>query len=265
MENLELYNKLRAVPQEAKKSITAGRLKGFTDINPMWRIKALTEAFGPCGIGWWYEITDKRLEGNGNEIRAFVDINLYYRYGDTVSKPIPGTGGASFLTMERNGAYTSDECYKMALTDAISVAAKHIGVAADVYYEKDRDKYTPPEQQTQLTQQPAPQRPQQPQPQQQVRNQEALRQQQLSRQQSQQQAPKQPRQAPPPPDVQPGPEEAEDGYYYCKDCGQIITDVRLQNGQHLSPKEVAVMGMQNFGDQICYNCGAARMKARRAG
>ena len=49
--NLSLYNRLRNVPGDAQKKITAGRLKGMTNINPMWRIKALTEQFGPCGIG----------------------------------------------------------------------------------------------------------------------------------------------------------------------------------------------------------------------
>ena len=39
-DNLALYNALRTVPQTAKKEIQAGKLKGFTDINPMWRIKA---------------------------------------------------------------------------------------------------------------------------------------------------------------------------------------------------------------------------------
>lgn len=73
------------------------------------------------------------------------------------------------------------------------------------------------------------------------------------------------RQTPPPPDVYPEPMEAEDGYYYCKDCGQIISGVTLQGGRQMSPKDVAVMGMQSFGDQLCYSCGAARMKARRAG
>jgi len=145
MNKLDLYNALRKVPDEAKKDITAGRLKGFTDINPMWRIKALTEAFGPCGIGWWYEITDKRLEAYKDEIKAFVDIKLYYKtdmLNVAVSQPVVGTGGASFVTMEKNGPYVSDECFKMALTDAISVAAKSLGVGADVYYDKDRDKYT---------------------------------------------------------------------------------------------------------------------------
>ena len=142
MDNMDLYNKLRSVPSEAKKEITAGRLKGFTDINPMWRIKVLTETFGACGFGWWYKITDKRLETHGSEIKAFVDIELYYVLDGKVSQPVVGTGGASFCTMEKNGEYVSDECFKMALTDAISVAAKSLGVGADVYYDKDRDKYT---------------------------------------------------------------------------------------------------------------------------
>ena len=43
MENMELYNAFREVPENAKKSIRGGRLKGMTDINPMWRIQALTE------------------------------------------------------------------------------------------------------------------------------------------------------------------------------------------------------------------------------
>lgn len=142
MNYMDLYNKLRKVPDDAKKTIAAGRLKGFTDINPMWRIKELTEVFGPCGFGWWYKITDKRLEAHGGEVKAFVDIELYYMVEGKLSQPVVGTGGSSFVTMEKSGAYVSDECFKMALTDAISVAAKSLGVGADVYYDKDRDKYT---------------------------------------------------------------------------------------------------------------------------
>lgn len=145
MTNMDFYDFFRSVPADAKRPIEAGRLKGFTDINPMWRIKILTELFGPCGIGWWYKITDKRIETFGTEMKAFVDIELYYTYGDErgdkVSHPVVGTGGAPFVSMEKNGPYVSDECFKMALTDAISVATKSLGVGADVYYEKDRDKY----------------------------------------------------------------------------------------------------------------------------
>lgn len=145
MGNLDIYEKARAVPQDATKTIKGGRLKGMTDINPMYRIKMLTELFGACGIGWWYDITDKRIIADEitNQKAAFVDILLYYVDPATgkESHGIAGTGGASFVEQERNGAYMSDECFKMALTDAISVAAKALGVGADVYWQADRTKY----------------------------------------------------------------------------------------------------------------------------
>ena len=52
MENMAIYEAVRKAPDNALKAIQAGRLKGKTDINPMWRIKALTEQFGPVGFGW---------------------------------------------------------------------------------------------------------------------------------------------------------------------------------------------------------------------
>jgi len=141
MDNMEIYNAVRKPPNNATKQITGGRLSGMTDINPMWRIKALTEQFGPCGFGWKYEITDKRLEqGADGVVAAFVDIKLYVKL-DEWSAPIPGTGGSSFVAKESKGLYTSDECFKMALTDAISVACKLLGFGADVYWEGDNTKY----------------------------------------------------------------------------------------------------------------------------
>ena len=117
MDNLTIYNEVRNVPDSAKRRIEAGRLKGKTDINPMWRIKALTEKFGPCGIGWKYVITDKRLEQGANgEIAAFLDIDLFVKADGVWSDAIPGTGGSAFVAKEKNGPYTSDECFKMALT-----------------------------------------------------------------------------------------------------------------------------------------------------
>ena len=149
MDNMKLYEQARHVPDEAKKPITAGRLKGMTDVNPMYRIKRLTEMFGPCGVGWWYEIVKREIIDDEltHQRAAFVDILLYYVDPETgsTSVGIPGTGGASFVSQERNGPYLSDECFKMALTDALSVACKAIGIAADVYWDKDRTKYTRPE------------------------------------------------------------------------------------------------------------------------
>lgn len=142
MENLELYNAVREVPKEAQKAIGAGRLKGMTDINPMWRIKVLTEQFGICGLGWYTEIEKTWLETGANgEITANVEIRLYIKKGNDWSRPIQGIGGSKFVAKETNGLYTDDECYKKAYTDAVSVACKALGIGADVYFAKDSTKY----------------------------------------------------------------------------------------------------------------------------
>lgn len=137
--NLSIFNKVRKVPSNALKQIGAGRLKGMSDVNPVWRILAMTDTFGVCGVGWKYEITKQWTETYGNEIKGFCNINMFIKVDGEWSDAIPGTGGASFVAMERNGAYVSDEVYKMALTDALSVAMKSIGVAADIYFSKGAD------------------------------------------------------------------------------------------------------------------------------
>ena len=149
MDKLNYYNKFRKVPETAKKTIGGGRLRGMTDINPMWRIKTLTETFGVCGFGWYYDIVSQELKNGANdEIMAAVTINLFIKLSDDGewSKPIQGVGGSMFVTNESKGLYTSDECYKMALTDAISVACKALGIGADVYFQKDETKYNQPKQ-----------------------------------------------------------------------------------------------------------------------
>lgn len=145
MENMRIYETVRSVPDSAKKEIKAGRLKGMTDINPMWRIKALTEQFGPCGIGWKAVITKQEIiDGSEGQKVAICNVSLYIKTDDVWSEAIEGTGGSMLVSNESRGAYTSDEAYKMAYTDAISVCCKMLGFGADVYWDKDRTKYSAP-------------------------------------------------------------------------------------------------------------------------
>lgn len=133
--NLSIYEKIKTVPEKAQKKITGGRLNGMTDIKPMWRIEKLTELFGICGFGWKAPITNKEIiEGANGEKIAIVDIDLYINIDGKWSEPIQGTGGSSFIAKEQKGLYTSDECFKMAYTDALSVACKSLGMGADVYW-----------------------------------------------------------------------------------------------------------------------------------
>lgn len=142
MDNMRFYEKGRAVPENAKKPIKGGRLSGMTDINPMWRIKTLTEIFGACGQGWTYAVTKREfVQGANDEISVFVDIELKYFDNGKWSEPIPGTGGSKYVSKEANGLYTDDEAVKKATTDAISVAAKALGIGADVYWDESPTKY----------------------------------------------------------------------------------------------------------------------------
>jgi hypothetical protein len=156
MSNLALYNRLREVPQEAKKTIKGGKLNGFTDINPMWRIKMLTEEFGECGFGWYYDEVERWKETCGQEVAVFVKIHLYTKRNNEWSAPIVGVGGSKMVQLFKGGEVIdfSDEAYKMALTDAISIACKALGMGADVYFANDRTKYD--QAQSQPTQQSQP-------------------------------------------------------------------------------------------------------------
>jgi hypothetical protein len=71
--------------------------------------------------------------GAGGEICAFVHITLRIKVEDMWSEPIEGIGGSMLVAAEKSGLHTSDEAYKMATTDALSVAMKQLGVAADIY------------------------------------------------------------------------------------------------------------------------------------
>lgn len=143
MDNMKYYNAGRNVPEEAKKTIGAGKLKGFTDINPMWRIQMLTEMFGPCGIGWYTEIQKVwNEEGKDGKVATFCEINLYVKVDGEWSKPIVGVGGSMMVNIFKGSPETSDEAVKMAYTDAISVATKALGIGADVYWAAGRTKYS---------------------------------------------------------------------------------------------------------------------------
>jgi hypothetical protein len=160
--NMEFYEAMRAVPKEAQKSFDNGKFSG-TDINPQWRIKKLTEVFGPAGIGWYTEVVNREMitASDGKTMCTFISINLFIKVDGEWSKPIYGEGGNTFVAFVRpkqKEPYLSitDEAFKMAYTDAISNAAKALGCGADIWFEKDRTKYDLQQERAQAAQQPAP-------------------------------------------------------------------------------------------------------------
>lgn len=149
MENMELYDRVKSVPKDAQKTIGAGRLKGMTDINPMWRIEVLTREFGACGKGWKVEYVFFSETDYAEESVVKCSLNLYYfdkELGDW-SAPVYGIGAAKSRVKEKNGIYIDDEAVKKAYTDALSVACKALGIGAEIYrYGASGSKYESREQ-----------------------------------------------------------------------------------------------------------------------
>lgn len=141
---MQLWESLCRPPVSALKEIEAGRLKGKSDISPQWRLRVMTETFGPVGIGWRYYIERLWTEpGPNDQVFAFATVIVQVKQGDEWSEQIPGIGGHMLVVKEKSGLYANDEAYKMAVTDALSVALKSLGVAADIYEGKfDGSKYT---------------------------------------------------------------------------------------------------------------------------
>ena len=143
MGNMTIWDAVKQPPPYALKQIGGGRLKGMTDVNPQWRYQVMTEQFGICGIGWKYIV--KRVWNEtipDGQVFAFAEIDLCIKAGDIWRDPIPGIGGSMLVSKEATGLHPTDEGYKMAITDALSVAMKMLGVGADVYAGRwDGSKY----------------------------------------------------------------------------------------------------------------------------
>ena len=102
-----------------------------------------TEQFGVAGFGWVAKIINSWTEsGADGEVIVNVVVGLKVKMNGEWSDEIIGIGGSKIVQKEKGALVSNDEGYKMAYTDAISVACKALGFGADVYWDKDKTKYT---------------------------------------------------------------------------------------------------------------------------
>jgi hypothetical protein len=137
-----MFKRFWTPPETAIKKITGGRLIGFSSIDPMWRYECFTEMFGLFGDGWWYDITSKEIISlvGIKESLVVITINFFYKINGVTSMPMGAMGASKLVSEEKNGLHFSDEAHKGALTDALSVVARGLGVGGAVYSGKI-DKY----------------------------------------------------------------------------------------------------------------------------
>lgn len=132
--NLSVWNKVSQAPSHFLKKIEFGYLKGKSDINPQWRLMAMTQAYGQVGHGWTYRIVKMWTEtGSDGQMMAFSEVAVKTKLNGEWGEEFSGIGGSMICQIANSKLKSNDEGYKMATTDALSVAFKAVGVAADIY------------------------------------------------------------------------------------------------------------------------------------
>jgi len=142
-DNLRHWSELeRTDPAFTKPFTRAGGFRG-TDINPTWRLKRMTERFGPVGIGWGMTKPEFTREAAGEGVAVYCTVGIWYMEGGQRSEPVYGVGGDIIAARRRDGGVAlDDEAHKKAFTDALGNAMKSLGVAADVFLKLfDDSKY----------------------------------------------------------------------------------------------------------------------------
>lgn len=133
-DNLKIWNAVKQVPPSFLKPIGFGKLKGKSDINPQWRIMAMTQAFGVVGHGWTYRIVRTWNESAPDgSVMCFAEVAVKTKIDGEWGQEFGGIGGSNSIEKNKNGLVANDDGYKMAVTDALSVAFKAVGIAADIY------------------------------------------------------------------------------------------------------------------------------------
>lgn len=134
MSNLDVWNAVKQAPKTALKPIKFGYLKGKSDINPQWRLQAMTEQFGAVGHGWTYRIVRTWSEAcTDGTVMCFTEVAVKTKINGEWGEEFSGIGGSAIVDSNKNGISANDEGYKKSTTDALGVAFKAVGVAADIY------------------------------------------------------------------------------------------------------------------------------------
>jgi hypothetical protein len=142
MSNLDLWSRVEKTPVEHTKEITGKSYKGNSP-KPHHLVHRATEVFGPCGIGWGFNVVDERIEeGAGGEKLHIARVKVWYEWGGKRGE-VEHIGGTQFSGTRSNGKpFTDEDAPKKSVTDALVKALSMIGFAGDIFLGRyDDSKY----------------------------------------------------------------------------------------------------------------------------
>tara|TARA_B000000532_G_C18798237_1_gene375774 strand:- start:162 stop:833 length:672 start_codon:yes stop_codon:yes gene_type:complete len=124
-QNMKIWDFLSKTNPEFTKPFSKFGGKTLTTIDPHYQIQMMTNAFGPVGKGWSYQVEYKYLDKlvfAEVSIQYFLD-NKWYAFG-----PV-----SSVQSLAKKNGGLDDEAPKKAMTDAMTKAFSHLGMSADVF------------------------------------------------------------------------------------------------------------------------------------
>lgn len=140
--HLELWQSVEKTDPSHVKEITGKAYRGNSP-KPHYIIHKATETFGPCGIGWGFQIAGERIEeGAGGDKVHIAHVRVWYKWNDQRGE-VEHVGQTMFCGKRKDGKpYTDEDAPKKSVTDALIKALSMIGFAGDIFMGRfDDSKY----------------------------------------------------------------------------------------------------------------------------
>lgn len=133
MGNLDIWESVCTTDKAYTKRVN--QRGGYTDINPMYRFRVMTEQFGPIGSGWGYEVLDQGIEWahTNNEEQSPKALHWCRLRVWVVTEDDKGSWEHMGATEIYSNGKWDEDAHKKSVTDALGKALSVLGVCADVY------------------------------------------------------------------------------------------------------------------------------------
>ena len=142
MSNKELWNKVCMTDPKHVKPITGKQYSGNSP-KPYWVVERLTDEFGPCGIGWGFQILSERIERFSETESLHIAVVRFWYEWDGKRGELEQIGQTKASYMSSKDKFILDEdAPKKSVTDALIKCASYIGFAGDIFSGRwDDSKY----------------------------------------------------------------------------------------------------------------------------
>lgn len=150
MSNMDIWNSVFTTDPGVTKPPTK-QTKGLSSISGQYYLMRATEVFGPCGIGWGWDVDEERydvlgdIRNDNHEVIGqakvhTIKITLWYKLGDQEGK-ITNYGHTDAAYRSKWGITYDSEAAKKSLTDAIKKCLTAIGIGGDIHmgYHENRE------------------------------------------------------------------------------------------------------------------------------